>query len=406
MGVYTALATAAVVDLATGRTFAMPWEREDFKEPMRPLGFTAPNVLAMTSTFGGSVMWWQDDTTLRGFAMFDERTPAPSVAVDGHAISGWHEMLVVSTASQTQYLGYRTINLPQIHGARDGWVASAGYGTPVFELDARFHQRRRFDAPIGTQGMVFVDDHHAIASLSVDRGRARNLYSVDLLHPENNELAWQTTGYVLGYEPSTHLLAVSEDEVIQLARVDPKTGVIGPPIALAMAGRASQHQVHLLDPALNRRRNVAVVLDIDYSSHVLTVSEIRATGDGFEIARDYDLDGTKPGLNEKVLRDYGLGPEGRPLWRISPDGKLAAKADGARIALRDRAGDVKWMVSAHGATDVAWRPNGELAVVGRGMATIDLATGAFRDRQCGWDFGLWNEPSQDRDFGASMCDAP
>jgi hypothetical protein len=219
-----------------------------------------------------------------------------------------------------------------------------------------------------------------------------------------NELAWQTTGDLQGYEPSTHLVAVSEDEVIQLAHVDPKTGVIGAPIAIAMTGRAYEHRVFLLDPA-RYRRNVAVVLDVQRASNLLTVSEIRATADGFAIAHHYDLDATKPGVYEKVLRDYGLTAEGKPLWRASPDGKWSAKADGARLTLRDRAGHVKWVADAHGATAVAWRPNGQLAVIGDGMATVDLATGALRDRQCGWDFALSTQAMFDLQVG-SICEVP
>jgi hypothetical protein len=403
MGVYARLHTAAIVDLVTARTFALPWEREDFKEPMMPLGFTEPNVLAMTSTFGGGVMWSRDKTTTRGFFGF-EPSAGPSVAVDGGAISGAHEMLALSTPVDTKYLGYREVRLRRVQGTRDGWLASPEGRAPIFVLDAKFHERRRIDAPADAHNLLFVDERHAIAMLDVDRGRARNLYSLDLANPEANELAWQTTGYGVRYEPSTHLVAVSEDEVIQLARLDPKTGVIGAPSPIAMAGRANQHQVYLLDPARNHR-NVAVALDIDYASRVLTVSEIRATADGFAIARDYNLDASKAGVYEKVLRDYNLSSEGNPLWRASPDGKWDAKADGARITLRDRSGHVKWVADAHGATEVAWRPNGELAIIGGGMATIDLATGALRDRQCGWDFGLANEPTQERQLG-SLCEAP
>src|SRR5262249_60595221 len=133
--------------------------------------------------------------------------------------------------------------------------------------------------------------------------------------------------------------------------------------------------------------------------------EIRATADGWTIAHDYDLDATKPGIYEKVLRDYGLSSEGKPLWHYSPDGKWSAKADGARITLRDRAGHVKWVADAHGALDLAWRPNDELAVVGDGMATIDLATGGLRDRQCGWDFALSTQPMFEAAFG-SLCETP
>lgn len=55
---------------------------------------------------------------------------------------------------------------------------------------------------------------------------------------------------------------------------------------------------------------------------------------------------------------------------------------------------------------VAWRPNGELAALGGGIAAIDIETGAFGARQCGWSFGLADEPVFDSGVGAALCDAP
>ena len=97
---------------------------------------------------------------------------------------------------------------------------------------------------------------------------------------------------------------------------------------------------------------------------------------------------------------------GQPSSRRSPDGKWTAQADGARITLRAADGEVKWVVDAHGASDVAWRPDGELAALGNGIAAVDLETGALGARQCGWDFGLADEPVFDRGDGAALCDAP
>lgn len=69
-----------------------------------------------------------------------------------------------------------------------------------------------------------VDDRHAIAVIEAEGGRARDLWAIDLAHPEARELAWRTTGTVAGYEPSTHLLAINADDEIVFARVDPRTG--------------------------------------------------------------------------------------------------------------------------------------------------------------------------------------
>ena len=49
------------------------------------------------------------------------------------------------------------------------------------------------------------------------------------------------------------------------------------------------------------------------------------------------------------------------------------------------------IVPAHGASDIAWRPTGELAAIGNGLATLDLETGAFGDRRR-LALGLFDEP--------------
>ena len=404
--VHARLETAVTIDLVTGRAYAIPWEREEVREPMRPLGFPAANALATTSTFGNGVMWWMGRTTLRGFAADDERTvTGPSVAVDGRVITAWHEMLVLHTPRTMQYLGYRMPHLKRIKATRDGWMMVGDPPSRILALDARFHERRRFDAPHDTSSLYFVDDRHAIAAIETDGRRARDLYTIDLAHPEARRLAWQTTGAVAGYEPSTHLLAINDEDEIQFARVDPRTGSIGEPVRYPVVGPGYTHPVYLLDPARSRG-NVALVIDADYTGHTVTVVEIRAVTGEVKVARSHDITtgGRDPTMD--ILRDHGLRFDGTPSSRRSPDGKWTARVDRGRITLRGADGEVKWVVDAHGATDVAWRPGGELAALGKGIAAIDVETGALGARQCGWEFGLGEEPELERDFGVSVCDAP
>jgi hypothetical protein len=74
------------------------------------------------------------------------------------------------------------------------------------------------------------------------------------------------------------------------------------------------------------------------------------------------------------------------------------------MSLRDADGTVRWIVPASGATDVVWLGSGELIATGGGVARVDLETGAFSDRRCGWQFGLWTEPVEQ--FASTMmCEA-
>jgi hypothetical protein len=405
MAVYTRLDTAATIDLVTGRAYAMPW-LENLPVPMRPLGFPSANVLAMTWTLGKGVTWWLGDATLRGYATEDERgDTGPSVAVDGRVITAWHEMLVLHTHDKTQYLGYRMPYLHAIKGTRDGWIVVGGSPLRMLALDAQFHQRRRFDPPARTSSVFLVDDRHAIAVAETDDSRARDLYAIDLAHPEARKLAWRTTGAVIGYEPSSHLVAVNAEHEVEFARVDPRTGAIGEPVRYPVVSPVYSHAVYLLDPARSRG-NVALVIDFDYKGQTATFVEIRAVTGEVKVARSYDVATHGIDVTDEILRRRGLALGGRPSSQRSPDGKWTARADWARIALRGADGEARWVVNAHGAFDVEWRPDGELAAIGGGIAAIDVETGALGARQCGWDFGLAEEPVVDRGSGASLCDAP
>jgi hypothetical protein len=404
--VHARLGTAATIDLVTGRTYAISWE--EFGATMRPLGFPAANALAMTSTFGNGVMWRLGGTTRPGYMSDDPReVTGPSVAVDGRVITAWHEMLVLHTPEKTQYLGYGMAQFAQIRATRDGWIVIGGSPLRMLALDGQFHERRGFDAPPDTSSLYSVDDHHAIAAIEADGGSARDLYALDPAHPEARKLAWRTTGTVAGYEPSTHLLAVNAEDEIEFARVDPRTGIIGEPVRYPVVGGYT-HSVYLLDPSRSSG-NVALVVEEDDARHKITVVEIRAVTDQVKVARSYVIDTRGRYMVTELaetLSHHGLWYNGKPDSRRSPDGKWTARADWARITLRSADGEVKWVVKAHGATDVAWRPDGELAAFGNGIVAIDVETGAFGARQCGWSFGLGEQPVSDRGGGVGLCDAP
>jgi len=61
------------------------------------------------------------------------------------------------------------------------------------------------------------------------------------------------------------------------------------------------------------------------------------------------------------------------------------------------------VLPANGVTKVAWSSSGELLAFGGGVGVMDVATGAFTERRCGWDFGLWPEPNDENNFGAELC---
>ncbi|HET9989411.1 MAG TPA: hypothetical protein VFQ65_12860, partial [Kofleriaceae bacterium] len=89
----------------------------------------------------------------------------------------------------------------------------------------------------------------------------------------------------------------------------------------------------------------------------------------------------------------------------SADRTLIAELANDRITLLDHDGNVRWARPAAGARGLAWNRDDELIAFGDGIAHVELDTGEFTDRRCGWDFGLWDTPPQTL-TNARMCVLP
>jgi hypothetical protein len=79
---------------------------------------------------------------------------------------------------------------------------------------------------------------------------------------------------------------------------------------------------------------------------------------------------------------------------------LRAELRAHRLSLYDGE-TLRWTIPAWGADDIAWRGD-ELLVLGDGLATVEVTTGAITRRQCGWGFGLWNAPTRSEE-GPVVC---
>jgi len=75
----------------------------------------------------------------------------------------------------------------------------------------------------------------------------------------------------------------------------------------------------------------------------------------------------------------------------------------SRLALRDPSGAERWTRTADGIQDVVWMANDELLVLGAGIGVLDVETGSFVRRQCGWDFKLTADPTPDAHAAAYLC---
>jgi hypothetical protein len=173
----------------------------------------------------------------------------------------------------------------------------------------------------------------------------------------------------------------------EFARFDLEDHVFGPQVEVPLQGN---ERVVLLNPAESNNDDIAIVLPSN-SDHTIQAR--------FAVVKDGKLVETTQRVftpNQKwwdeVADPEALVRSRRPRAR-SADGSLMAEIHDSRLELRaDK--EVRWTVPNPNMTlaQILWNRHGELVAYGAGVATIDLATGALRDRQCGFWFGRWEYP--------------
>jgi hypothetical protein len=383
---------------------------DDADVARRPLGFIDDQHLQAQVSHGAS-KWWD------GRIWSVKRLHVHSgtvVATDRAVVTADGGGLTLITPTTAQHLGY---GLTDLSAAQvDGDRVTICNTHSALQVDDRFRTRWKF-APIESSfyELTLLDGRHAVVHDS------SALSVVDLAHPERLTPVASPLGET-SYEPATHLLAVVDrnggawfGHYSPTAHTFDKTTPI-----------SGIRSVALLDPAVNHG-SIAVVIakdehEITNEAERETVSEIRginfAATSPLRAARSYQRPvflemywDPQPDPNPDPAVVLGLT---HMKHRPSRDGSLIAEVGSQleefgprQITLRDRAGTVVWSATRRGVTDVVWLPSGELVAFGSGIAKIDVATGALLDRQCGWEFGLWDDDGgPGTGFGAALCEAP
>jgi hypothetical protein len=189
--------------------------------------------------------------------------------------------------------------------------------------------------------------------------------------------------------------------------VDPVTGKVGTPVQLPAPGK-----VYLVDPVRAHGRLGVVIVNTGSEGNGVASSIIPILG----MCLDCREPKLKLGRAQHVTLDYRdldqidqrhdliHVADLTPLVATSPDGALAATFAADRVTLRDAAGTLRWTIAAPGVSALAWTPHGELIALANGIVKLDLETGAFGARRCGWLFGVTHEPSFEGS-PAVVCDA-
>jgi len=228
----------------------------------------------------------------------------------------------------------------------------------------------------------------------------------------------------MSFEPSTGWLATSDGPMSVLVRFDPRTHAFGPPVMVGTG--LSPTRVVVLDPRLS---GGIAALVLDQVGDGMLIGELREAelrpGTTVQPRTTYQVPGELRAVDraghvylhgpadhgDVVVFSHGVARARLPgvaelALRPSPDGSRIAAFLSPRLVMLTATGQVRWDSALWSGNDVDWTSSGELVMQFQsGIATIDLETGGFVARRCGWGFGLADLMTDAGGMGASICDA-
>jgi hypothetical protein len=362
---------------------------DDQSDPaMRPVRWLDNGTLLVEGTQQLTV--WAIEPETKSLDVVSSLEPGPA-AIDGGAtavVGAGAELMLADRAGTAHFLGFRFPNPSLFAAGRRSLLASDGQRVLRIGEDLRAHASydlSRFNPSVTATVLALLDQTHVL--METYRSQLElQIVALDTLEVTPiDEPGWY------GYDPAAHLAAFAHDKTVRFRRFDPKTATFGP--AAELATESNSTSVAFIDGVAS----VTTYTDTGYVTR--TVTRIRPEKATLTVAQTHKQSFT-------AQPETMLGPAAPPFWRSvkSPDGTLTARLGSNRISLRDAEGNVRWTVAANGAYDLEWMQSGELLAIGAGLASIDVDSGAFAVRRCGWEFGLWAQ--RDNAFASStMCDA-
>lgn len=382
-----------------------------------PLGFADASTVACL--FSGQVSWWKTDGTQlpspgEGLASFGVTEPSFG---GGRLVGAVGAQLAMWGPGTQAFLGYGFRELSHLRITPLGVLIGKGDQAPLL-LGPDLHELARYPLPRGDlewTDLLPLDERYVLRMSSrkvmIDAwGSAYQITLFDMakgvVHQQLPNLAQEVT---IAYEPATRLLATSDAQTSILLRYDPTTHSFGERFEIVEP--RSVRGVYLLDPALS---GGLVALTVEEHDGIVMVGEIHGDdlqGTQVRTRRSYPIPGQLRTV-DRSGRVYAQGAgaadvlvytRGMQFARLSgiggmtlrpgPDAThvVAFREGKARLLAID--GRVVWDVALWGSLDVEWTASGELiARFKSALAKLDRATGALRERQCGWGFAIADKP--------------
>jgi hypothetical protein len=388
-----------IVDAATGKVKSRFVDEDGFvNDPsLRPIGFSRSGQLALVSQ--DQLCWWDGKD-------LDTLVSAGAAAVGGNDLIAESDRSLVIAGAQDdgpEYLGYRMGSLSGVAPKGKGFLATDGVS--LVELDAQFATRRVFELPkiAGNYELTtlrLVDAKHVVGDSY--SGTERGTYLVDL--EKGNVSAVAAESMFVDFNQRTGLVAYFADGHMQLRRWDRKKKAYSDAVTIPGSAMANDFDraVVLLEPATPGGASVAHVrIDMEL---LATITFFKVSGEPMKIVQTKQK--TRQLTDENAVAEQLISASLRRGPVRNPARTLSAQLHDERITLRDATGADRWTIPAAGATALLWTSSGELTATGEGFGRLDLDTGAWLERRCGWIFE--RSYTNDAEFfaGASMCEAP
>ncbi len=384
-----------------------------------PLGFLDDNTLLVTNPSRQMTLY-----TLDGRKKPTTINAAILAIGDGVVVTAAKDALELTTADHTLYLGYAIGSMKRVAFHRE-----------ALAIGNKESQPRPLDANLAIgQALVVSDDPRELAdAMPLDDGNVLALhalngwYTVSIVDPRTKQTVQalnQTTRTLrLVFDPKTQLLVMADAKAVFLVKRTPATRRLDLWFRIDV-DNPMQTTVYLTDPE-QANGAVAMVVRSVGGNGASTVRAIRSE----------DLVIGKPVVGTVVFEGEGYVPfvdraghvfsvsgedvvehagtqviatyAGAKLSALvpSPDGAYIAAHGASRIQLYKRGGGLVWEKASPLVSDLGWIDGSLVGVFAGGLGKLDLETGAFDRRACGWSFGLGTFPPHDPSEGESVCDA-
>ncbi|MBV8756548.1 MAG: hypothetical protein JO257_04715 [Deltaproteobacteria bacterium] len=378
-----------LVGLAHGDVLAQGRDLGFIDPGLQPVGFLdATSVLVR---FSGFTMLWHTDEPDGDTTELSEERRMPLAAVAGaQAVFGsGANLTLIDRDGTTRYLGFRIGTLSTFAPGARTLLATDGQHVVRLGTDLRDHAS--YDLPelkeSGYNVMALLDANHVLVQ-SYSRDTYYEVIALETMEAATQPLYERFSAY----DVHSHIAAFITTGKIVFRRFAGKTGTFG-----------NAAELEAKDPSsvvLDGDRAIITAYRDDTTYNEQTITHIKPEAGTLKIESDRQR-------QLQMSAEGGFIPPTTVAFSrsaTSPDGALVATLSAGRISLRDTGGATRWTVAANGAFDVIWLRSGELLATGAGLARVDLESGAFTDRRCGWQFGLWNDRI-DSFASAQMCEA-